>query len=91
MEVYAVSRDNMTEKNHEVRRRSIRQEEALSMVNPSADELRDKLGSRYKVVVIASKRARVLLEGAECLSERHDNKNVTNAFEEIVEGKITFK
>ena len=75
----------------ETRRRAIHQEEELSMVNPSTDELRNRLGSRYKVVVIASKRARALLAGAECLAERHDNKNVTNAFEEIAEGKITFK
>ena len=81
----------MIERVHEVRRRGSKHEEELSMVNPSADDLRDRLGSRYKVVVIASKRARVLLEGAECLAERHDNKNVTNAFEEIVEGKIGVK
>ena len=49
----------------------------IGMVNPSTDELLTKVDSRYGVVVLAAKRAR-------------STKNVTNAFEEIAEGKISY-
>ena len=49
----------------------------IGMVNPSTDELLTKVDSRYGVVVIKSERAR-------------STKNVTNAFEEIAEGKISY-
>lgn len=62
-----------------------------SMVNPSTDALVKKTHSRYVLVMLAAKRARELLEGAECKVENHDNKYVTNAFEEIVESKIRAK
>ena len=60
----------------------------LSMVNPTMDELLNQTGSRYILVVLASKRARQLLSGEECKVKNHNNKYVTNAFEEITEGKI---
>ena len=62
-----------------------------SMVNPSTDALVKKTHSRYVLVMLAAKRARELLGGAECKVEDHKNKYVTNAFEEIVEGKIRAK
>ena len=55
----------------------------IGMVNPSTDELLTKVDSRYGVVVLAAKRARQLLEGDPV-------KSVTNAFEEIAEGKISY-
>ena len=60
-----------------------------SMVNPSTDQLVKRTKSRYILVMLASRRARQLLNGeAECLVTNHNNKYVTNAFEEISQGKI---
>lgn len=59
-----------------------------SMVNPSTDLLVKRTHSRYVLVMLASKRARQLLKGADCLVPNHNNKYVTNAFEEIAERKI---
>ena len=61
----------------------------IGMVNPSTDELMTKVDSRYGMVVLAAKRARQLLDPIK--SERaRSTKNVTNAFEEIAEGKISY-
>ena len=63
----------------------------LSMVNPSTDSMLKQVNSRYALVVLASKRARELLSGAPCHVENRANKYVTNAMEEINEGKITYE
>ena len=69
-------------------RRRIKPPEPPSMVNPSTDLLVRRTRSRYVLVMLASKRARQLLKGAECKVPNHDNKYVTNAFEEIAQRKI---
>lgn len=61
-----------------------------SMVNPSTDDMVKRTHSRYTLVVLASKRARQLLEGKPCHVENPSNKFVTDAMEEIFEGKITY-
>jgi len=66
-------------------------EDVPSMVNPSTDSLLKQTHSRYALVVLASKRARELLNGAPCRVENRGNKFVTNAMEEIDEGKITYE
>lgn len=64
----------------------------MSMVNPSTDTLMTKVDSRYGLVVCASKRARQLLDGEELKDiKSKSTKNVTNALEEIAEGKISYK
>lgn len=64
----------------------------MSMVNPSTDALMQKVDSRYGLVVLASRRSRQLLAGAPMKSlQHHSTKNVTNALEEILEGKISYK
>ncbi len=64
----------------------------MSMVNPSTDRLMKKVDSRYALVVLAAKRSRQLLDGADLLStEARSTKNVSNALEEIVESKITYQ
>ena len=68
-----------------------KQEPVMSMVNPSTDELMTKVNSRYGLVVCAAKRARELLDGAPDLAEHQSTKNVSNALEEIDEGKITYR
>jgi DNA-directed RNA polymerase subunit omega len=60
------------------------------MVNPSTDEMVKRTHSRYTLVVLASKRARQLLAGEPCHVETPSNKFVTDAMEEIFEGKITY-
>ncbi len=64
----------------------------MSMVNPSTDTLMKKVDSRYGLVVLAAKRARQLLDGAELKETKAcSTKNVTNALEEIAEGKISYE
>lgn len=63
----------------------------MSMVNPSTDALMSKVDSRYGLVVCASKRARQLLGGDEMKDiKQQSTKEVTNALEEIAEGKINY-
>lgn len=65
-------------------------EDVLSMVNPSTDSMLQQTHSRYALVVLASKRARELLSGKPCRVENRANKFLTNAMEEINEGKISY-
>ncbi len=65
--------------------------EVMSMVNPSTDALMTKVESRYGLVVLAAKRARQLLDGEEVKSRKQSIKDVTNALEEIVEDKISYR
>lgn len=74
-------------------RRRIKPPEPPSMVNPSTDLLVRRTRSRYVLVMLAAKRARQLLKskGAECKvppMAGHEDKYVTNAFEEIAKRKI---
>lgn len=52
------------------------------------EELVQQLGSSYDVVVVASKRAKQLRDGARPLVETETNNPLTIAFHEIAEGKI---
>ena len=63
----------------------------MDMVNPSTDSLLKKVDSRYTLVVLAAKRARQLLDGDALKVEKKSTKNVTNALEEIEEGKIRYE
>ena len=64
----------------------------MSMVNPSTDALMSKVDSRYGLVVCGSKRARQLVDGDELKDiTMKSTKTVTNALEEIAEGKISYK
>lgn len=58
------------------------------MFIPSINELVDIAESRYTLVMLASKRSRELIEGAEPLIETSATKPVSIAIEEIVQGKI---
>ena len=61
-----------------------------NMINPSTDAMMEKTHSRYTLVVLASKRARQLLKGEPCRIDRPTDKFVTDAMEEIYEGKISY-
>lgn len=58
------------------------------MVKPTVKELLDKIDDRYQLVVVTSKRARQLAEGAEPLSDKKEDSFVTLAADEIAEGKV---
>lgn len=59
------------------------------MNQPSLDDLMKKVDSRYTLVVMAAKRARLLTEAGE--GEENGSKPVTRALMEIAEGKVKFR
>lgn len=61
------------------------------MNQPSLDVLRDRVDSRYTLVVAVAKRARQLLEGARPLVECDSAKPVTVALQELAAGKINYE
>ncbi|MGM9518958.1 DNA-directed RNA polymerase subunit omega [Acidaminococcus timonensis] len=61
----------------------------MSMIDPSIDYLADKVGSKYALVIMASKRARQLVDGAPALVKCDSNKPVSIALKEIAEGLVT--
>ncbi|HEY8497184.1 MAG TPA: DNA-directed RNA polymerase subunit omega [Limnochordales bacterium] len=60
----------------------------MIMNQPSIDLLREKVDSRYALVVAAAKRARQLLEGVPRLVDVPSDKPVTIALWEIGEDKL---
>ena len=58
------------------------------IVEPPITELLKLVEDRYELVILASKRARQLAEGAEKLVKTNDKSPVTIAAEEILEGKV---
>lgn len=62
------------------------------MLYPSIDKLLEVVDSKYKLVTIASKRARQIQDEKKHLIEKPKSlKPVGIALEEIQEGKITFE
>lgn len=61
----------------------------MSMIDPSIDYLADKVGSKYALVIMASKRARQLVDHALALVKCDSNKPVSIALKEIGEGLVT--
>lgn len=62
-----------------------------SMINPSIVDLLKKVDNRYYLIVMASKRARQLIEGDKPLVDIDSTKPVTIAVNEINEGMITYE
>lgn len=58
------------------------------MVQPTVTELLKKVDNRYKLVVVTSKRARQLSQGATPLTKKQEESTVTLAADEIAEGKV---
>lgn len=58
------------------------------MLKPSINELLEMTGSRYALVIAASKRARQIIDGAEPLTSASSLKPVSIATQEIYESKI---
>jgi DNA-directed RNA polymerase subunit omega len=61
------------------------------MINPSIDTLVTKVDSKYTLVVLASKRAREIMDGSTSLVDSKSNKQVTIALDEIAQDKITYE
>ena len=62
------------------------------MLYPSIDKLLDKVDSKYSLVVAASKRARLLKDGARCdLKQPKAHKHVGVALEELYGDYILFE
>lgn len=59
------------------------------MNQPAMDILIQKTGSKYSLVVLAAKRARMLIDD-DLLEQEKQVKPVTRALYEIAEGKITY-
>jgi DNA-directed RNA polymerase subunit omega len=60
------------------------------LIYPSADQLEERVDSRYTLVVLAAKRAKQLREGAPKLLDTPSTNPLTIALEEIAAGKVTF-
>lgn len=63
----------------------------MMMNQPPLELLREKVDTRYTLVVCAAKRARQLLEGAAKLVEVDSNKPVTIALQELAQEKLVFE
>lgn len=61
------------------------------MINPSFKELEKIDKSRYAIVIMASKRARRIVNHSKPLMETDAHKPVTQAIHEIVAEKVTKK
>lgn len=61
------------------------------MLYPSVNQTRDKVDSRYTLVILAAKRARDIVNGYPILTQTGSNKPVTLAAAEIAEDIITYE
>ncbi|WP_425448978.1 DNA-directed RNA polymerase subunit omega [Dethiothermospora halolimnae] len=60
------------------------------MLYPSINKLLQKSDSRYTLVMMASKRARQLVDGAETDVKANSSKPVSIAIEEIAKDKLSY-
>lgn len=64
----------------------------MNIVTPNLDQLTPLVDSRYTLVTLAAKRARDIMDKSHPVTaNRVSTRDVTNAMEEIYEGKITYK
>ena len=61
------------------------------MLYPSINEIRKKVDSRYKLVILATKRSRDIIDGMPKLTEADVEKPVSIAANEIAEDLITYR
>ncbi len=62
-----------------------------TMINPSVVELTEITEDRYSLVIITSKRAREIIDGAETYAHVDSKKPLTIAINEVHEGDIKFE
>ncbi|MDQ7821928.1 MAG: DNA-directed RNA polymerase subunit omega [Candidatus Eremiobacteraeota bacterium] len=61
------------------------------MIEPSIEELLDKVDSKFSLVTMVSKRARQLNDGYPRMIKTSSTKSVSVALEEIAAGNISYK
>ena len=61
-----------------------------SMINPSVVDLLKKVEDRYSLVIVTSRRARQIIDGAEPLTSVSSKKPLTLAINEVNEGEISY-
>ena len=61
------------------------------MLYPPVAELTEKVGSRYQLVNLVARRARVLAAEAEEKQETPEKKPVSTAIDEVYSGKLSIK
>lgn len=61
------------------------------MLYPSVNQVRDKVDSRYTLVILAAKRAKEIVNGVPILTDNTSNKPVTLSASEIAEDLISYK
>ncbi len=62
-----------------------------SLIDPSVTELLTKVENRYRLVTIASKRARQLIDGMEPMVEKNSVNPLSVAIKEVNEGLIQYE
>lgn len=62
-----------------------------SMINPSVVDLLEKVHDRYSLVILTSKRARQLIEGASPKISINSNKSLTIAINEVDQNAIEYE
>lgn len=60
------------------------------MLNPSLIDLLKNGESKYTLVMVTSKRARQIIDGAKPLVDTNSSKPVTIALEELLENKLEY-
>ena len=61
-----------------------------SMINPSVVDLLKKVEDRYSLVIVTSRRARQIIDGAKPLTSVSSKKPLTLAINEVNEGLISY-
>ena len=62
-----------------------------SLIEPSVTELLDRVENRYRLVTIASKRARQLIDGMEPMVEKNSVNPLSVAVMEVNQGLIEYE
>lgn len=62
----------------------------MSMNDPQMSSLLKRVDSPYTLAMVAAKRARMLTEGAQKLTDNDSTKDVTIALHEIDEGEVSY-
>lgn len=62
-----------------------------SMINPSIVDLLEKVDNRYSLVIITSKRARQIIDGAETYVSVESNKPLTIAINEVNDSFVEYE
>ena len=61
-----------------------------SMINPSVVDLLKKVEDRYSLVIVTSRRARQIIDGAKPLTSVSSKKPLTVAINEVNEGLVSY-